>query len=470
MMIILLGLSLLFPLLLGYCIVALVLRNRTISPALERFAWAFGLGTAFLTMVMFILVLLKVPLTLANIILPCLVLLCPALFLIIKKRYPLFGLFSLSATFRSVLIADKEQGRLVYWSERTLLLAVILKIGYVFFEALIKPVVAWDAWTSWAFKARIFFIDKVPLVSYFERYPIGIKDYPLHIPFLETWIYNCLGVWNDQVVKIIFPLYFVCLLLILYYGLRRLLPRLNSLIFTFVLSALPFLTYHATISYADFPLAFYYLAGLMLLYLFMASKDKSFLLLSMLYLGCLPWVKKEGMLLLAVVLFVYLLYLFFEKDGASFKDKLLSDLKYLVVPLLLSAPWALFKTAMGIGANRDQRPYLPAFSVLAERLVNLLRISGEKMFFSGNWNILWALFFLVGAIYFWRIISSKAKYLFLTVLLNLAALAAIYLFTDSYKYLLDGTTLNRNMLTFIPSLVLCLAVGVPAALFGTERS
>jgi hypothetical protein len=82
------------------------------------------------------------------------------------------------------------------------------------------------------------------------------------------------------------------------------------------------------------------------------------------------------------------------------------------------------------------------------------------MFFSGNWNILWFLFLLVAVIYFRKILATNSKYLFLSVVLNLGALVAIYLFTHSYRYLLDGTTLNRNMLTFIPTVMLCVAVPV----------
>jgi 4-amino-4-deoxy-L-arabinose transferase-like glycosyltransferase len=318
---------------------------------------------------------------------------------------------------------------------------------------------AWDARTSWAFKAKIFFIDNVPLISFFKDYPIGIADYPLHIPLLETWIYNCLGVWNDQLVKVIFPLYFAGLLLIVYYGLRRIKPRLESLLFTFVLSALPFLTYHATIGYADFPLAFYYATGLLLLYLWMENKDSKFLLLSVVFLGFLPWIKKEGILLLLVSFFVFFLFLLFQRGGASFK-KWGKPLIYFVIPVLISGPWFIFKKIAQISSNVDQTPYLPAWDVLAERLNSVGRIFFEKMFFSGNWNILWFLFVLVTIIYFRKILVTNAKFLFLTVVLNLASLAAIYLFTHSYKYLLDGTTLNRNILTFIPTVVLCVAVPV----------
>jgi len=66
--------------------------------------------------------------------------------------------------------------------EKLLLIAISGKVLYVGFEALIKPVVAWDAWTSWAFKSKIFFFNNVPLISYFRDYPIGIVDYPLHLP------------------------------------------------------------------------------------------------------------------------------------------------------------------------------------------------------------------------------------------------------------------------------------------------
>jgi hypothetical protein len=440
--------SLIVPWLIGYCIVALVLRKGFESPPLERFAWAFGLGTAFLTLEMFFLVALKIPLTVVSIAIPAFAFMGVALIIVYRQRYPLFNLGDLRFTL------------LGSWAERILFSAIILKVLYVFFEALIKPVVAWDAWTSWAFKAKIFFIDNVPLISFFKNYPIGIVDYPLHIPLLETWIYNCLGVWNDQIVKVIFPLYFACLLLIVYYGLRRIKPRFESLLFTFVLSALPLLAYHATIGYADFPVAFYYASGLLLLYLWMEKQDNRFLLLSVLFLGFLPWIKKEGILLLSVSYFIFFLFLSLQKGGATLRGKLVGMWPYLAVPVLISGPWFIFKKIAQIGSNVDQTPYLPAFDVLVQRLNGIRQIFFEKMFLSGNWNILWFLFILVAVIYFRKILAGNSRYLFLSVLLNLGALVAVYLFTHSYRFLLDGTTLNRNMLTFIPTVVLCVAVPV----------
>ncbi|MFC1568426.1 hypothetical protein ACFL37_01865 [Candidatus Margulisiibacteriota bacterium] len=440
-----LGLSV--PLLVGYCLVALILKKGTSSPALERLAWSFGLGTAFLTLTMFFLVLLKVPLTVVSVAVPCFVFVGIALSIILKQRYPVFNL------------SDLGLARLKTWQARVLFSAIVLKVLYVFFEALIKPVVAWDAWTSWALKSKMFFVDNVPLISFFRDHPVGIVDYPLHIPLLETWLYNCLGVANDQLVKVIFPLYFMCLLIIFYYGLRRLVPGLPALFFTFVLSALPFLAYHATIGYADFPVAFYYTSGLLLLYLWMEKQDKSFLLLSVLFLGVAPWVKKEGILLLSVAFLISFLFLFFKRGTRGFREWG-RPLIYFIVPVLISAPWAIFKKIIGISANVDQTPYLPAFDVLVQRLNGISRIFFEKMFFSGNWNIIWLVFVMVAVIYFRKILASNSKYLFLSVFFNLGMLVAIYLFSHNYRYLLDGTTLNRNMLTFIPAVVLCVAVSV----------
>ena len=443
--------SLLIPLLLGWTIVALVLTKETAAAAIERLAWSWGLGTVFLTSIMFVLLCLKIPLTFINIMIPVAIYLTMSLAVIVKKHYPLFD-------------PEEEWGTLSLL-EKLLLIAISGKVLYVGFEALIKPVVAWDAWTSWAFKSKIFFFNNVPLISYFRDYPIGIVDYPLHLPLLETWIFNCLGTWNDQLVKVIFPIYFLSLLLAVFYGLRRLTNRYQALLFTFILSALPLLTYHATIEYADLLLACYFACGIILLYLWMVKQKDGFLWLSALFLGCLPLLKKEGLLFLIIAPGILLYYFVISRSNISWEGGRRKFVLFVTICLLIPAPWFIFKKVMDIRALSGQTPYLPAADVLAQRLISIGQIFIKKMFVEGNWNILWFIFLLTTLIYFKRIINSTARFLFYIILISIGILIVIYLLTDSFAFLLDGTTLNRNMLTLVPIVVFFIALIIPL----TER-
>ena len=448
-------LSLLLPLLAGYALLSICFKKQTQSPALERFALSWAVGTGALTWLMFFLVITKIPLTVINLAVPGLIFLGIALPVMIRNGYPLLNAAELANTMKNAFSFPPAEGKLTFWLERSLLGAIILKVIYVFFEALIKPVVAWDAWGNWALKAKIFFLDPVPLVSYFERYRAGLPDYPLHLPLLESWIYTCLGEWNDQLVKIIFPLYFLSLLLLFYYALRRTAPRLNALLFTFLLSSLPFLVYHATIEYADFPLALYYSFSLILLYLWAEKSDRGFFLCSALLAGMLPLVKKEGLVYLLIILFILAIILLIKKS--SLAEKTRAFISYAIFPVLICSPWLIFTKLLRLEGAGVQAPHLIALPDLLDRLLNIIIIFFNKMFLSGNWNIIWPLFCLVMILSYRSLLTSKLKLILFSIVLNLAFLAAIYLFTDSYAFLLDGTTLNRNLLVLMPSVVFITA-------------
>jgi hypothetical protein len=448
-------LGLLLPLLIGYAVLSLCFKKQTHSSALERFALAWALGTGFLTWLMFCLVMIKVPLTVTNIAIPALLFLGIAWPIVIRHGYPLFNTADLIKTAKNIFSRPPVDGQINYWLERLLLLAIAGKVGYVFFEALIKPVVAWDAWANWALKAKIFFLDPVPLVSYFGNYRAGLADYPLHLPLLESWLYTCLGEWNDQLVKIIFPLYFLSLLILFYYVLRRIAPRLNSLLFTFLLSSLPFLVYHATIEYADFPLALYYTFTLFLLYLWAEKSDQGCFFCSSILAGLLPLVKKEGQVDLLIILLLLAVILWSKRSALAEKAK--AFISYALFPALLYLPWLIFSKLLRLEGVGVQTPHLISFQVLLDRASNIIAVFYNKMFLGGNWNMLWLLLCLALILNFRPVWSSKLKFILLSLGLNLAFLIAIYLFTDSYTFLLEGTTLNRNMLILMPSVVLLTA-------------
>lgn len=450
-----LSFSLILPWLVGYALLSLCYKKETTSPALERLALAWVLGTGAFTLMMFFFVITKIPLTIMNITFSWSIFLVIALPIIVKNGYPVVNVPNLAKTLRKIFSPPSTKNTINYWLERLLLLAIAGKVGYIFFESLIKPVVSWDAWANWSLKAKIFFMDPLPLVSYYESYRAGIADYPLHLPLLEAWVYLCLGAWNDQLVKIIFPLYFVSLLLIFYYLLRRSAPRLNSLLFTFLLSALPFLVYHATIEYADFPLTVYYSVSLFLLYLWAEKAEPGNFFCSAIVAGFLPLIKKEGLVYLLMIFVIFMVVLLTKRSANAEKARLF--IRFTVFPIIIGAPWLIFSQIMRLKGVGEQAPHLMPLNILLDRILNIFITFFNKMFLSGNWNIMWLLFCLAIILYHNFVLASKLKLILFSIVLNLAFLIAIYLFTESYAFLLDGTTLNRNMLIIMPAVVFLIA-------------
>ena len=84
-----------------------------------------------------------------------------------------------------------------------------------------------------------------------------------------------LGRINEQLVKSVFPLYYVAALGILYFGIRRFSSRTYALVFTFILASISQFNNFATNGYMDLPLAYYYLAGTLFLFYWFRETDKT---------------------------------------------------------------------------------------------------------------------------------------------------------------------------------------------------
>jgi hypothetical protein len=92
----------------------------------------------------------------------------------------------------------------------------------VLFFALLFPIRFWDAISCWSLKGRAFFIDKSIIPFYIShQYQFSHLSYPLYLPLTQTWIYLWLGRINENLVKIIFPIFYLSVLFIFYYLFRN---------------------------------------------------------------------------------------------------------------------------------------------------------------------------------------------------------------------------------------------------------
>lgn len=398
---------------------------------------------------MFGLVILRIPLTVLYISLPWIPLFCFSLYKVVKNNSIFFNLPSFYNLVKALFSSGKSYKS---WLEKILILAIASKVFYVFFEALIKPIVAWDAWSFWGLKGKIFFHSTLPMVSYFEQYRVAMPNYPFHLPLLEAWMSKCMGMWNDQLLKIVFPLYFVSLLIIFYSVLRRFFSRTHSLLFTFFLSSLPFLVYHASVAYADFLVGVYHCVGFIYLFLWMKNNDKRYLFLSAIFVGIAAWVKDEGVALLIVPALILTIYLFSNRKF-EMETKILKAVKYLGTAALFFAPWMLFRRLMHIPSDK-----VASLSLDFDKIAIILNLFYQKLFFSGNWNITWFVIIIATILFFKRTFFTKVKYIFFAVISYLLLYIVFYIiFPGNYEILILGFTLNRNLLTFVPLAVFLLA-------------
>ncbi|MBN3037967.1 MAG: glycosyltransferase family 39 protein [Candidatus Omnitrophica bacterium] len=422
----------------GYCVFISIFKSDAFA-LYFKLALSYLLGVGAIVFSMFLLGLAGIGF---NFFSPLLLCLPFCIFALVRKR----------PKFKSSL--DLSVLRSLNFWEISLVVLIALRLVYIFSQALLIPIYSWDAFATWAYRAKVFYFDGLMDFSKgANSYPH--TSYPNLIPLLECWLYNAMGIFDDRLVKIIFPLFYTSFIVVFYFFLRRFSERIYGLLGVYLLSTMPFLTFHSTISYSDMPLMTYNILSIMALVLWIESKENPYLILGGIAAGLAAFTKLEGtayMFILIALLFLYILKTkLFDKNKPSFS--IMSFCAFLVPACVIGLPYTIYKKAMGIANER-----LPIdFSVESlKRIPDIIRHFNHSMFFVGNWNLIW--FMLAVAILFnlKRLREQKIAFLLITLCAYLALYFSLFLLTKNYEFLSPGTLLNRSFLQFIPLSVLII--------------
>ncbi len=193
---------------LGYVLAASLVPGLT---RLERTAAGFGLGALVITLWMLALSSLGLHFSLPLILLPLLVLAAGLQFFntVREPRHPGADLPSPAP------LAPPAPFGVWDWVFIGLLIALFL---FVIPRAVMYPVWAWDAISTWGFKAKVFYLRGIVDLGGFQAH----NYYPDLVPLLCTYLYLWLGQVNDHLVKLVFPIWGGAFLALLFGMLRRL--------------------------------------------------------------------------------------------------------------------------------------------------------------------------------------------------------------------------------------------------------
>lgn len=443
-------LALAAPFALGWLAAAALLRGDTEAGLLERLSCAFPLGAAVLAMELFLLGLARVPLA-------------PWPVLAIVFGEVVVAALVLRGLGIELLPARRSQGagqtaRGPAGVER--LAAVLLglwicaKLGSVLFEAGLRPIWAWDSWSNWSASAKLFYHSQGLLLDEPAEYFFGrgvasrIPGYPPLNPMLQAWMCLCLGSFDEVLAKLWTPLYLVSGALYLYAASRRVVGLLLSLTLVVALLSSPLLSYHAVEAYSDLPLSIYLLLSLGCFIQAVQGRWSAWLL-SGVFCGCALFVKDEGVLFAPLLLAAAAVWL--ARERSLDRGRRAAALARLALPLLLMAPWYLFKLrcAPTMGTVSD-------FTALIFRPGNLVKASA-LLFNVGNFSVVFLFLPVLGLLHGRR--DRAAPYAGLVLAGYIAAFFALYVFVPDYDTHFNlGTVFFRNLLTAYPSACLLAAV------------
>jgi hypothetical protein len=430
------------PALLGFLVLAVLLRNEHDTGLVERLCFSYPLGTGLLTVQMFVLGLLRVQLTLVNTSLPIFVeIVLLSAWIVIQKITVVPKLsFGLRDVFLSPEVSRGKKIAVVL-----LILWAGVKLFSVFVETGLRPIYAWDAWANWSVGAKLFYATKSLLLDsppqdFFARGAVlRITAYPLHNPMMQTWISLWNGGFDEVLVKFWNPVYLLCLAGCFYLTARRELNNLTALVLLVVFLSSPLLSYHAIEAYSDLALSVYlFLATISFLYA-MRGRE-AFWILTGAFSAQALFTKDEALFFVVPLCISAFFYIWRDSTDAMRKQYAMMK---LAVPLILAAPWYIFKFSHALGLGADVIKL--EFTFHPEIILSAI----QQLYSLGSFNVIIVFFPLL------LLLSGKPSQEFLHVFLAAASyavfFAAVYICTTFYYFNFSvGTVFFRNILTYYP--------------------
>lgn len=338
-----------------------------------------------------------------------------------------------------------------------LLGGILFQAFHAFFKALIKPMDSFDSIGNFAFKAKLFFMQRHIPYELFLNKSIDIQhaDHPLFIPLSEAWVCMFLGKWDDLLVKALFPMFFLALLAIFYFALRRVIGKRLALVSTFFLATIPHLLNYAAIGYAEFALLMFYSASFLYIFLWVAYKrENKYLILASFLSIFAMWAKQEGVMFCLInVMMLSLFAILTRKDVKKFE--LRGIFYFMSIVLIFSLVWFGHLNMTGLSHETINRETfkLSVFAKNLNRIPFILYEYEKHIFGPKKWNIS-LLVFLAGLVFYFKTaFKGHFKYITLSILLAFLGYTFVFIITPlEIRYHLR-TTGSRLLLHFLPIVV-----------------
>jgi hypothetical protein len=342
---------------------------------------------------------------------------------------------------------------------------VVLEIGMVAILAIGRPLVYWDSWVSWAFKAQLIVSEGrvSPAALSDPSRLVTHPDYPLLIPLIEAWTLAW-ALPDDRVRSADWlagahaVAFLSALLVLAYAGLRRHhVPRATAMLFVAGLATMENVGGLASVVFADLPLAVYATATALALLAWLKSGSPGALLLAALAGGCLPWTKREGIALLGV----FALGLVLSSDRSRRTWMGIGALG--AGGLLLAGPWWALVMFAGI-PNAAFLPMTPV-TLLSnlDRVPVIVGVAVQRLA-SANWSYVWlavtvCLFLSLAT----RPRLPRADFLLVAAVIYVGLMNAAYVFSAFVPYQQHViSSIDRIVGHVTPLLILWVAIRASA--------
>jgi hypothetical protein len=275
-----------------------------------------------------------------------------------------------------------------------LVLAPVLALSAAVTVVALHIDLGFDGWSNWGFKAYVAFIKGGWTPSFFaQSWPQFIHhDYPLLMASVEAWAFAFLRQTDESSLKIIFPFFYLGLLLLFYAATREILSRRIGLLFTVLLGTTPYFSSIAAPSgYADVPLMLYVFGAVLFIRRWLQFGREFDLLIGAILAALSVWVKREGIVYWGVNFVAVAIWLALART-LSGRERVRSLLIFLLPAVVMIAPWFAFLATFHIPPSDFQ--FVLDFSRWVRLPTIALNMIGQYLALS-MWGGLWIIFFVL---------------------------------------------------------------------------
>ncbi len=341
-----------------------------------------------------------------------------------------------------------------------LLALILLHLLLAGLELLSRPVLPWDAWTTWTYRAKIWFLNQqlsslVGPEAWLTStnpgtYTIDAHTYPAIVSLIQLWPVQVYGYWSDSLAVLPGLLAGIAIALALY-GQGRSLgwPPLTVLVAVYMLLSIPLLDAHLALAgYADLWLSGFAGLGFMALLQWTQSNDRSQLLLGLLLLILGLLIKREGMIWTLAGLLLVSVYLL--------PWQLLLAIVTGLVLAVVSGHSLLEVPVLGKLGYENGVLYLAQLGVFPLQLQDISTAVATNLIFHSSWNLL-TVYLAAALLLVFLPLCRPIKWTLLWFLLLVSSvIAGIFLLTEEGRWAQDNTALNRIIIQVLPALMFSL--------------
>ncbi len=333
-------------------------------------------------------------------------------------------------------------------------ISFILSTQAILALARTHPYGEWDAWALWSMKTKFLILGKEHWKNIFTLHWHTQPDYPLLLPFMNAWVFavSKAELFHITLINAVVMTFLTGMLL--WAGLKQFMHPLIAWVGAFLLLSNNYYAFIGTAQYADIVLGYYLLASMILVTLSLERKDISYALVLGLFLGLMPFLKNEGILISILLFGIYCLYCQFSKSLT--RELKQSFIKNTLAGLLITSPAAIiFKFSLA-PPNRD---------ILVTDLKNIFLYfdfnrlwtvidSLTRSLIDPSWRLLWffiILLFILGAKHYFYKEAGILTGFFLSYGFILAVIYLMNLHFDLSWRLIK--TLPRILFYILPSIL-----------------